>query len=79
MTQRLIKFLLTINFMTMDFDYLTLSYLRNFTMWHQQNLWKSMQKCQASNSFDIENKFLYPIWIWGQNNTKYESNISLDG
>ena len=55
MTQRLIKFLLTINFMIMDFDYLTLSYLRNFTMWHQQNLWKSMQKCQACNSFDIEN------------------------
>ena len=45
--------------MTRGYDDLTLSYLR-------QNYDKSRQKCPACKSFDIENKFLNPIWMWGQ-------------
>ena len=29
-------------------------------------------------SLDTENKFLNPIWMWGQNNTRYKLNMWLE-
>ena len=33
----------------------------------------------ACKSLDTENKFSYHIWMWGQNNTRYQPDIWLDG
>ena len=57
--------------MTMDFDDLILSYLRNKTMWLKQILRNSMTKWQAGiKLFNFETKFPNPICMWGQKITQ---------
>ena len=49
--------------MKIDFDY-----LYNLT---STNFYKVNDKNVKPEKPDTENKFLYSIWVWGQNNTRY--------
>ena len=49
---------------TMDFDYL--NYVTSTKLEKVKD-----KKSRACKSFNTENKFLNPIWMCGQNNTRY--------
>ena len=56
--------------MTRGFDDLTLTFYETKLCDYDKTYNKGCQLCQARNSFYTENKFLNPIWMWGQNNTR---------
>ena len=54
----------TINFMTRGFDNLTLTFYEKKLYDHDKD------KDKVYKPLETENKFLNPIWMWGQNNTR---------
>ena len=54
--------------MTMGFDDLTLTFYETKLCDHDKENW--CQYPQAYESLDTENKFLNPIWMCSQNNTR---------
>ena len=72
LTLVMIKFVKTstINLMTRGFDDLTLSFMKqNYDYEKLKKL--DAKKRQACKSLDTEHKFLKPILMLGQNNTRY--------
>ena len=54
--------------MTRGFDDVTLTFFETKLCDHDKENW--CQYPQAYESLDTENKFLYPIWMCSQNNTR---------